>query len=107
MSASSIPTGTVSSGGSGSRTYPRDGGVSVSRSPPSTETERLHRQNAALRKANERLRRQLAIQKRDRQSVIDGYEQLLSEAQSPRQKREKVPTGLVSRLRSFVRRLRV
>ncbi|MFC7205170.1 hypothetical protein ACFQJC_16750 [Haloferax namakaokahaiae] len=109
MSASSIPTGTVSSGGSGARTYPRDDGVAVSRSPPRTTTdaERLQRRNEALRKANERLRRQLAIEKRDRQSVIDGYEHLLSEAQPPRrEKREKMPTGVLSRLKSFVRRLR-
>lgn len=99
MSLSSMPTGTISGGGSGSRTYPPDG-TEPSYTPAEAETphrssdarasrqsaddgrrtvESLQRENRALRRANAHLRDKLDAVNRDQQDIVDHYERLLAE----------------------------
>ena len=100
MSLSSMPTGTISGGGSGSRTYPPDG-TEPSYTPSETDESRrstdatasrqsadttqrrgvesLRRENEALRRANRHLRDKLDDVHRDQQDIVDHYERLLTE----------------------------
>ncbi|RDZ43345.1 hypothetical protein C5B91_14580 [Haloferax sp. Atlit-10N] len=102
MSLSSMPTGTVSRDGAGSRTYPPDepergsstaaassAPASTSASPrghrqsPAGDTrgrDALQRENEALRRANARLNARLDSADADRQEIIDRYERLLAES---------------------------
>ena len=91
MSLSSLPTGTISRGGAGSRTHPPDEaetGRSTAESTSSTrpvdssddrEVASLRRENEALRRANARLKKQLDASHEDRHEVIDHYERLLED----------------------------
>ncbi|WP_411967548.1 hypothetical protein [Haloferax sp. YSSS75] len=99
MSLSSMPTGTISGGGSGSRTYPpnepepghrssetdarrRSTDAHASRQSADARgraAESLQRENQALRRANVHLREKLDAVNRDQQDIIDHYERLLTE----------------------------
>ncbi|MFC7130433.1 hypothetical protein [Haloferax chudinovii] len=102
MSLSSMPTGTVSRDGAGSRTYPPDGtetgsSATAASSPSSSSPasapphsrqsspadargrDALRRENEALRRANARLNARLDSADADRKRIIDRYERLLAE----------------------------
>ncbi|WP_416838091.1 hypothetical protein [Haloferax sp. DFSO52] len=91
MSLSSLPTGTISDDGTGSRTYPPNS-TNPGRTPaeigrarrsadatPPRDVASIRRENEALRRANTQLRDKLDSATRDQQDVVDHYERLLAE----------------------------